>query len=83
MRPRPTPREPAPGSADVATPASFVLASSGFAKEAVMQTENAMTLSPNTPPDYLGPLGIALRRSVRRNTARPPAGLPMSRTSDE
>ncbi len=83
MQPPPTPREPAPGSADVATPASFVLLSSEFAKDAVVQIEMVMTPSPNTPTNHLGRLGIALWRSVRRNTAWPPAGLPMSQTSDE
>ena len=63
MQPRPTPREPAPGSADVATPANFVLASSGFAKDVVVQIEEAMMLSPNHPTNYLGPLEIAVRRS--------------------
>jgi hypothetical protein len=63
MQPRPTPRETTSGSADVATPASFFLASPGFVKDAVVQIETAMTLSPSYPTNNLGPLGIDLRRS--------------------
>ena len=86
MQPRPTSREPAPGSADVATPASFFLASSGFVKDAVVQIETAMTLSPSYPTNNLGPLGNALRRSggIEADVAAIfSAGLPMSQTSDE
>ena len=39
----------APGSADVAELASFILASSGFPEEAVTLIEKAMALSPNYP----------------------------------
>jgi adenylate cyclase len=55
----------APGSADVAELASFVLASSGFPEEAVILIEKAITLSPNYPPLYLGILGNAYRLSGR------------------
>ena len=52
-------------SADVATLASFVLASSGYPEEAVAQIERAMTLSPNYPADYLGHLGNAYQFAGR------------------
>lgn len=55
----------APSSADAATFASFVLASSGFPDEAVVQIEKALTLSPNHPANYLGHLGNAYRLSGR------------------
>ena len=51
----------APGSADAAHFASFVLASAGYAKEAVGESKRAMALNPNYPPYYLGNLGYALR----------------------
>lgn len=52
----------APGSADVATFACFVLAP-GFPKEAALQGERALTLSPRHPAYYLGHLGHAYRLS--------------------
>jgi len=55
----------APGSADAATFACFVLASSGFPEEGVAQSERAITLSPNYPGYYLGHLGNAYRLSGR------------------
>ena len=58
-----------PGSADVATFASFVLASSGYAQEAVLQIERAMKLSPKYPPTYLGHLGNAYRLMARYQDA--------------
>jgi adenylate cyclase len=58
----------APGSADVATFACFVLAS-GFPDEAVVQGERAMTLSPYYPAYYLGHLGNAYRLSGRTDEA--------------
>ncbi len=61
--------ELAPGSADAATFACFVLASSGYAEEAVIQIEKAMTLSPNYPANYLGHLGNAYRLSGRPDEA--------------
>jgi adenylate cyclase len=51
----------APGSADAATFACFVLASSGYPEEALAQIERAMNLSPNFPAYYLGHLGNAYR----------------------
>lgn len=53
--------EVAPGSADAAVLACFVLASAGHAHEAVPLIENAMTLSPNYPANYLGHLGNVYR----------------------
>ena len=61
--------ELAPGSADAATFACFVLASSGYPEEAVIQIEKAMTLSPNYPANYLGHLGNAYRLSGRPDEA--------------
>jgi adenylate cyclase len=61
--------ELAPGSADAATFACFVLASAGFPQEAVPQIEKAMTLSPNYPANYLGHLGNAYRLSGRFDEA--------------
>ena len=55
----------APGSADVAELASFVLTPSGYPEEGVVQSEKAITLSPNHPPMYLGTLGNAYRLSGR------------------
>ena len=59
----------APGSADAAVFACFVLASSGFAEEAVVQIEKAMTLCPRYPPNYLGHLGNAYRLAGRIDDA--------------
>jgi adenylate cyclase len=58
----------APGSADAATFACFVLAS-GFPQEAVAQGERAMALSPHYPAYYLGHLGYAYRLSGRTEDA--------------
>jgi adenylate cyclase len=58
----------APGSADVATFACFVLAFR-FPQEAVMQGERAMALSPHSPAYYLGHLGNAYRLSGRTEDA--------------
>ncbi len=55
----------APGSADVATMACFALASAGYPYEAAPLIENAMRLSPNYPPNYLGHLGNAYRLTGR------------------
>ncbi|MGB5709257.1 MAG: tetratricopeptide repeat protein [Arenicellales bacterium] len=55
----------APGSADAATFACFILAFSGFSEEAVLHGERAMTLSPNYPGYYLGILGNAYRLAAR------------------
>lgn len=55
----------APGSADAATFACFILAFSGFSEEAVVHGERAMTLSPNYPGYYLGILGNAYRLAGR------------------
>jgi tetratricopeptide (TPR) repeat protein len=55
----------AAGSADAATFACFVLASSGYPEEAVAQIERAMTLSPSYPGYYLGHSGNAYRLSGR------------------
>mgnify|MGYP001812084257 CR=1 FL=1 len=57
--------ELAPGSADVAEFASFVLAPAGFPEEAVIQSEKAIALNPNHPPVYLGCLGNAYYLSGR------------------
>ena len=58
----------APGSADVATFACFVL-TPGFPEEAVALGERAMTLSPHYPAYYLGHLGNAYRLSGRTEEA--------------
>jgi len=55
----------APGSADAATFACFVLASCGVPEEGIVQGERAMTLSPNCPGYYLGHLGHAYRLAGR------------------
>jgi len=55
----------APGSADVATLASFILAPSGYPAEAVAQAEKAIALNPNYPPVYLGHLGNAYHLAGR------------------
>ncbi len=68
---------PAPGSAEMATFASFVLASSGFAVDAVVQIEMVMTLSPNNPTNNLGPLEIdaaIAAFSFRRTSDEPDFG---------
>ena len=57
--------ELAPGSADAATMACFVLASAGYANEAVPLIEKAMKLSPLYPPNYLGHLGNVYRLTGR------------------
>jgi adenylate cyclase len=57
--------ELAPGSADAATLACFVLASAGYASEAVPLIEKAMKLSPLYPPNYLGHLGNVYRLTAR------------------
>jgi tetratricopeptide (TPR) repeat protein len=59
----------APGSADAAVFACFVLASSGFPEEAVTQIEKAIALSPRYPPTYLGHLGNAYRLAGRLDEA--------------
>jgi len=55
----------APGSADAASFACFVLAFAGYPEEAVTHGERAMTLSPNYPAYYLGHLGNAFRLAGR------------------
>jgi adenylate cyclase len=55
----------APGSADAATFTCFVLASSGFPEEGIVEGERALTLSPNCPGYYLGHLGHAYRLAGR------------------
>ena len=59
----------APGSADAAELASFVLTPSGYPEEAVVQSEKAIALSPNYPAVYLGTLGNAYRLSGRTEKA--------------
>ena len=59
----------APNSADAATFACFVLASSGFPEEGAAEGERAMTLSPNCPGYYLGHLGHAYRLAGRTERA--------------
>jgi adenylate cyclase len=61
--------EVAPGSADAATMACFVLASAGYASEAVPLIEKAMKLSPLYPPNYLGHLGNVYRLTGRYEEA--------------
>ena len=46
--------ELAPGSADVAELAGFVLTPSGYPEEGVIQSEKAIALNPNYPAVYLG-----------------------------
>ena len=53
----------APGSADVAELASFILTPSGYPEEGLVLLQKAITLSPNHPPMYLGSLGNAYRLS--------------------
>ncbi|MHB2168903.1 tetratricopeptide repeat protein [Alsobacter sp. R-9] len=57
--------ESAPGSADAATMASFILSCAGHPQEAVPLIERAMQLSPNYPANYLGHLGNAYRLTGR------------------
>ena len=59
----------APGSADAATFACFVLAFAGYPEEAVAQGERAKTLNPNYPGYYLGHLGNAYRLAGRTDEA--------------
>ena len=61
--------EAAPGSADAATMACFVLASAGHESEAVPLIEKAMKLSPLYPPNYLGHLGNVYRLTGRFDEA--------------
>jgi tetratricopeptide (TPR) repeat protein len=61
--------ELAPGSADAAELASFVLAPPGYPDEAVVQSEKAIALSPNDPAVYLGTLGNAYRLSRQTEQA--------------
>ena len=50
----------APGSADVAELASFILAPSGYPEEGLVPLQKAITLSPNHPPMYLGSLATPI-----------------------
>jgi adenylate cyclase len=59
----------APGSAEVASFACFILAFAGYPEEAVACGERAMTLSPNYPGYYLGHLGNAYRLAGRFDEA--------------
>lgn len=59
----------APGSADVAEFASFVLAPAGFPEEAAAQSEKAIALNPSHPAVYLGCLGNAYHLSGRIDEA--------------
>jgi adenylate cyclase len=59
----------APGSADLAELASFVLAPSGYPDEAVVQSVKAIALSPNYPAVYLGTLGNAYPLAGRTEQA--------------
>jgi adenylate cyclase len=59
----------APGAADTADLASYVLTASGFPEEAVLLSERAVALSPNYPAVYLGVLGNAYRLSGRTEQA--------------
>ena len=61
--------ELAPGSADAAVFACFVLASANLPEEAVVQIEKAIALSPRYPPNYLGHLGNAYRLAGRFDEA--------------
>ena len=61
--------ELAPGSADVAEFASFVLAPAGFPEEAAVHSEKAIALNPNHPAVYLGCLGNAYHLSGRIDEA--------------
>ncbi len=57
--------ESAPGSADAAVMASFILACAGHPQEAAPLIERAMLLSPHYPANYLGHLGNAYRLTGR------------------
>ena len=57
--------ELAPGSADVAHFASFVLTMCDHGEEAVTLAEKAIALSPNYPAAYIGVLGDAYRHAHR------------------
>ena len=59
----------APGSADVADLAGFVLAPSRYPEEAAPKTEKAMVLNPNYHEVYPGNLGNAYRLSGRTEQA--------------
>ncbi|MFO1068236.1 MAG: adenylate/guanylate cyclase domain-containing protein [Geminicoccaceae bacterium] len=59
----------APGAADAATFACFVLANVGFPEEAIREGERALALSPAAPGFYLGHLGHALRLAGRLDAA--------------
>ena len=59
----------APGSADVAELASFILTPSGYPEEGLVLLQKAITLSPNHPPMYLGSLGNAYRLSGQMDEA--------------
>jgi adenylate cyclase len=53
----------APGSADVAELASFILTPSGYPEEGLALIQKAITFSPHHPPMHLGSLGHAYRLS--------------------
>ena len=53
----------APGSADIANLAGFILALSGCPEEALVLAQKSIALSPNHPTLYLGVLGNAYRLS--------------------
>ncbi|MBK0397593.1 tetratricopeptide repeat protein [Limibaculum sp. M0105] len=55
----------APGSADTADVASFVLTPCGFPDEAIALSRRAMSLSPHHPPVYFGQLGNACHHAGR------------------
>jgi len=59
----------APGAADTAELASFILAASGYPEDAVALSEKAIALAPNFPAVYLGGLGNAYRLSGRPEQA--------------
>jgi adenylate cyclase len=59
----------APGAADTADLASFVLALSGYPEEAIVQSEKAIALNPTYPAVYLGDLGNAYRLAGRSEQA--------------
>jgi adenylate cyclase len=59
----------APGSADVAQLAGFIVLPSGYAEEAIALCEKSISLSPNFPTVYLGTLGDAYRQAGRTDDA--------------
>ena len=59
----------APGSADVAQLAGFIVLPSGYAEEAIALCEKSISLSPNYPSVYLGTLGDAYRQAGRTDDA--------------